>query len=110
MTVPQPQTGSLRPTLIIGVGGFGRKALLELRCRFLDRFGDLDKLPLFRFLYIDTDADAVKAAARGRRSWRSRIARSTTCHCSRSPITVAGSWISWANGCRARSSSPCRER
>jgi hypothetical protein len=65
MTVAQPQTGALRPTLIIGVGGFGKRALLELRCRFLDRFGDLDKMPLVRFLYIDVDAESVKAATRG---------------------------------------------
>jgi serine/threonine protein kinase len=42
MTVAQPQTGSLRPTVVIGIGSFGRRALQELRCRFLDRFGDLD--------------------------------------------------------------------
>jgi hypothetical protein len=65
VTVAQPQTGSLRPTLVIGVGSFGRRALLELRCRFLDRFGDLDKVPLVRFLYVDTDADAIKASQRG---------------------------------------------
>jgi serine/threonine protein kinase len=65
MTVHQPQTGALRPTLVLGVGGFGRRALLELRCRFLDRFGDLDKIPLVRFVYIDTDPEAVKAASRG---------------------------------------------
>jgi eukaryotic-like serine/threonine-protein kinase len=65
ITVAQPQTGALRPTLVIGVGSFGRRALLELRCRFLDRFGSLDKVPLLRFLYIDTDPDAVKAATRG---------------------------------------------
>src|SRR5262249_54397672 len=41
------------------------RALQELRCRFLDRFGDLDKIPLVRFLYLDTDADAVKSATRG---------------------------------------------
>ncbi len=46
MTIAQPQTGALRPTLVIGVGAFGRRALQELRCRFLDRFGDLDKVPL----------------------------------------------------------------
>src|SRR5205807_6886667 len=51
--------------LIIGVGGFGRKALLELRCRFLDRFGDLSKLPILRFLFIDPDPEAVNAAVRG---------------------------------------------
>src|SRR5262249_11009685 len=65
MTIPQPQTGALRPTLVSGVGSFGRRALLELRCRLIDRFGELDRLPLLRFLYIDTDPEAVKAAVRG---------------------------------------------
>lgn len=65
MTIAQPQTGALRPTLILGVGGFGRKALLELRCRFLDRFGDLSKLPMLRFLCIDSDPEAVNTAVRG---------------------------------------------
>jgi hypothetical protein len=65
ITVAQPQTGALRPTLIIGIGGFGRKALLELRCRFLDRFGDLSKIPLLRFLCVDVDPEAVNLAVRG---------------------------------------------
>ncbi|HZZ79611.1 MAG TPA: tubulin-like doman-containing protein, partial [Gemmataceae bacterium] len=65
VTVVQPDTGSLRPTLIIGLGTFGRKALIELRCRFLDRFGDLSKLPLLRFLYIDTDPEAAQVAFHG---------------------------------------------
>jgi serine/threonine protein kinase len=65
VTFPQPTTGALRPTLLIGVGSFGRRALLELRCRLIDRFGDFDRLPLLRFLYIDTDPEAVKAAVRG---------------------------------------------
>jgi len=65
ITMAQPQTGALRPTLIIGVGAFGRRALMELRCRFLDRFHDLAKLPLVRFLYIDCDAEAVRSATRG---------------------------------------------
>jgi hypothetical protein len=65
VTQAQPQTGSLRPTLLIGIGSFGRRALLELRCRFIDRFGGLDKLPLLRFLYVDPDVDALKAGTRG---------------------------------------------
>jgi hypothetical protein len=65
ITVAQPQTGALRPTLVLGIGAMGRRAILELRCRFIDRFGDLSKLPLLRFLYIDCDAEAVKAALRG---------------------------------------------
>jgi hypothetical protein len=65
VTIAQPSTGPLRPTLIIGVGGFGRRALNEVRCRFIDRFGDLDRLPMVRFLYVDTDAEAVKGSQRG---------------------------------------------
>jgi hypothetical protein len=65
LTVALPQTGALRPTLVIGLGTQGRRALQELRCRFIDRFGDLDKVPLFRFLYIDSDTDAIKESLRG---------------------------------------------
>jgi serine/threonine protein kinase len=65
VTVAQPATGSLRPTLVLGLGGYGRRALTELRCRLLDRFGDLEKVPLIRFLYIDTDGEAIKNAQRG---------------------------------------------
>lgn len=65
MTIPAPDTGALRPTLVIGLGAFGRKALMELRCRFIDRFGDLSKLPILRFLYIDSDPDAANVAVRG---------------------------------------------
>lgn len=65
ITVPQPETGALRPTLVIGLGAIGRKALLELRCRFLDRFGDLSKLPLMRFLCLDSDPEAVNLGMRG---------------------------------------------
>src|SRR5205823_10113520 len=65
ITVAQPSTGSLRPTLIVGLGGFGRKALLELRCRFLDRFGDLNKVPILKFLCLDADPEAVNLAIRG---------------------------------------------
>jgi hypothetical protein len=65
ITMQQPQTGALRPTLIVGLGSFGRRALLELRCRVLDRFGDLEKIPMIRFLYVDSDPEAVRNALRG---------------------------------------------
>jgi serine/threonine protein kinase len=65
MTVAQPETGALRPTIILGLGSFGRRALVELRCRFLDRIGDLSKLPLLRFLYIDSDGESARGAMRG---------------------------------------------
>jgi serine/threonine protein kinase len=65
ITIAQPQSGALRPTLLIGIGSFGRRALRELRCRFLDRLGDLSKIPLLKFLYIDPDPGALQDALRG---------------------------------------------
>lgn len=65
VTIAQRESGSLRPTLIIGVGTFGRKALAELRCRFIDRFGDLSRVPILRFLYLDIDPEAGGIACSG---------------------------------------------
>jgi serine/threonine protein kinase len=65
MTMNLPDTGALRPTVILGLGSFGRRALLELRCRFIDRFADLRKIPLVRFLYVDPDKEAAVDALRG---------------------------------------------
>ncbi|MFO0807089.1 MAG: protein kinase [Gemmataceae bacterium] len=62
---PPQRDGVLRPTLFIGVGAFGRYALLEQRTRLLDRFGDLERLPAFRFLYLDSDPDAAQKATAG---------------------------------------------
>ncbi|MCS6852812.1 MAG: protein kinase [Gemmataceae bacterium] len=65
ITVAQPETGALRPTVVVGVGTFGRRALVELRCRLVDRFGELSKLPMFQFLYLDSDLEAIRSAGRG---------------------------------------------
>lgn len=62
VTNAQPDVACLRPTILIGVGEFGRKALMDLRCRLLDRFGDLSQVPVFRFLYVDSDPEAVHQA------------------------------------------------
>ncbi|HMP60882.1 MAG TPA: tubulin-like doman-containing protein [Gemmatales bacterium] len=59
------RAGVLRPTLLVGLGHFGREALQALRTRIIDRFGSLEKLPLWRFLYIDTDAKDLTAATAG---------------------------------------------
>jgi eukaryotic-like serine/threonine-protein kinase len=61
-TAPQKETGVLRPTILIGIGSFGRRALQELRCRLTDRVGDVVQVPCFRFLYVDCDPDAVTKA------------------------------------------------
>lgn len=65
ITAALPQTGTLRPTIVIGLGSLGRRAMMELRCRFLDRFGSVNKLPLVRFLYLDSDRDALIKSQRG---------------------------------------------
>jgi serine/threonine protein kinase len=59
MTVSRLESGILRPAILIGVGGFGRRALQQIRCRLLDRVGDLHQVPSFRFLYLDIDPDSA---------------------------------------------------
>ena len=61
-TAPQLEVGVLRPTILIGVGSFGRRALQEIRCRLTDRVGDVVQVSCFRFLYVDCDPDAVTKA------------------------------------------------
>ena len=55
---PEADGAVLRPTLVIGVGGFGLLALRELRSRLTDRMGDLRQTPAVRFLYLDSDPEA----------------------------------------------------
>jgi hypothetical protein len=62
VTAPQKEVGVLRPTVLIGVGSFGRRALQEIRCRLIDRVGDVAQVPTFRLLYVDCDPDAVTKA------------------------------------------------
>ncbi|MFO0801742.1 MAG: tubulin-like doman-containing protein [Gemmataceae bacterium] len=62
VTAVQKEVGILRPTVLIGVGSFGRRALQEVRCRLIDRLGDMSLVPAFRFLYVDCDPDAVNKA------------------------------------------------
>jgi hypothetical protein len=84
VTVMQPDNGALRPTLIIGVGAFGYKSIMELRCRFLDRFGDLEKLPLLRFLYLDVDSESIQRAFHG--SPEVVLTRNEVCHLPLQPV------------------------
>src|SRR5262249_37412016 len=65
VTVAAPETGALRPTLVIGLGSFGRRPILERACRLMARFGDLAKLPLVRFLAVDADPDPAAHAVKG---------------------------------------------
>ncbi|HVL13511.1 MAG TPA: protein kinase, partial [Gemmata sp.] len=62
VTSQQNEVGLLRPTILIGIGSFGRRSLQEIRCRLTDRIGDTGQVPSFRFLYVDCDPDAVGKA------------------------------------------------
>ncbi len=59
----EPDAGVLRPALLIGIGSFGRRALQQIRCRLLDRVGQLSQVPCIRYLYLDPDPGAVEKAA-----------------------------------------------
>lgn len=63
--VPQAPT-KLRPTLFVAVGGAAGKALVQLRTRMEERFGQLDAGSAMQFLLIDTDAAAMSELIRGR--------------------------------------------
>jgi hypothetical protein len=65
VTVSRLEIGVLRPAILIGVGSFGRRAIQQVRCRLLDRIGDLGQVPSFRFLYVDVDPKAVEKAVGG---------------------------------------------
>jgi len=56
------EEGVLRPAILIGVGSFGRRALQQVRCRLLDRVGQLSHVPCLRFIYLDPDPDAPDTA------------------------------------------------
>lgn len=57
--------GPLRPTYLIGLGRFGREALQAIRYRAIDRFGGLDRVPCWKYIYIDSDPDSVNEALTG---------------------------------------------
>jgi hypothetical protein len=55
----------LRPTLFVGIGGLACTAVRQLRHRLQQRFGNLSRLPILRFLVVDTDRTALAAARQG---------------------------------------------
>ncbi len=58
-------TGKLRPLILLGIGGFGRRALREVKRRLSDRLGDLTNVPVVRFLYLDADPELRERAVTG---------------------------------------------
>lgn len=57
--------GPLRPTYLIGLGEFGREALQAIRYRIIDRFGGLDRVPCWKYIYIDSDPKSINDALSG---------------------------------------------
>jgi hypothetical protein len=45
----------IRPTLILGLGGFGGEVLLKIRRRFYEQHGSLDEFPIVAYRWLDTD-------------------------------------------------------
>ncbi len=54
-----PDSGIIRPAILIGIGSFGRRALQQIRCRMLDRLGQHSSIPCIRYLHVDCDPDAA---------------------------------------------------
>ena len=57
--------GVLFPALVVGVGATGLGVLLALRRSIREQFGRPDAIPTLRFLYLDTDPDALGLATSG---------------------------------------------
>lgn len=62
---PVAPFAGLQPTLFIGVGGTGARALRRLRRRLRDRFGAETAVPMLQLLLIDTDSKGAYQATQG---------------------------------------------
>jgi hypothetical protein len=56
------QYQGINRTVCIGIGGTGRDVLMRIRRLLVDRYGDLNKLPVVNFVHIDTDSAAAKVS------------------------------------------------
>ncbi len=59
------EEGVLHPAILVGIGSFGRRALQQIRCRLLDRIGELAQVPCFRFVYVDAEPEAATKSSAG---------------------------------------------
>jgi serine/threonine protein kinase len=62
---PVAPFAGLQPTLFIGVGGTGARALRRLRRRLRDRFGTETAVPMLQLLLLDTDSKGAYQATQG---------------------------------------------
>jgi hypothetical protein len=55
----QRQYQGINRTICIGLGGTGRDVLMRIRRLIVDRYKDLNNLPVVSFVHIDTDKEAT---------------------------------------------------
>ncbi|MDB9512607.1 tubulin-like doman-containing protein [Kamptonema animale CS-326] len=56
------QVRGINRTVCIGLGGTGRDVLMRIRRLIVDRYGDLNQLPIVSFVHIDTDKAATQVS------------------------------------------------
>jgi len=56
----EPQYRGINRTICIGLGGTGRDVLMRIRRLIVDRYGDLNNLPIISSVHIDTDNAATQ--------------------------------------------------
>ncbi|MBW4622774.1 MAG: tubulin-like doman-containing protein [Cyanosarcina radialis HA8281-LM2] len=61
-TSNERQFRGINRSICIGLGGTGRDILMRIRRLIVDRYGDLNKLPIVSFVYIDTDKAASQVS------------------------------------------------
>ena len=59
----------MQRTIVIGLGGTGLDVIRSLRRRIVENHGRVDALPYLRFLFIDTDKNAVEVTEGTRKDW-----------------------------------------
>ncbi|WP_019505296.1 tubulin-like doman-containing protein [Pleurocapsa sp. PCC 7319] len=52
---PEAQSQKIRRTICIGLGGTGKDVLMRIRRLIVDKYSNLDALPVVSFVHIDTD-------------------------------------------------------
>jgi len=57
------QIRGIKRTICIGLGGTGRDVLMYIRRLIVDRYGSLDRLPIVRFVHIDTDQASTQVSS-----------------------------------------------
>lgn len=58
----KPEMRGVKRTICVGLGGTGRDVLMQMRRLIVERYGDLNRLPVVRFMHLDTDKAASQSS------------------------------------------------